>query len=222
MREQAMLAIDAAEVIVLVTDIGTGVTSADMDVASILQRSGKPVVLAVNKADSTGPTDPAVYEFYNLGLGDPIAVSAVHGHGTGDLLDACVAHFPPASEDEEDSDRVKVAVIGKPNVGKSSLVNLILGEKRVIVSDVAGTTRNAVDTPVENQFGKYLFIDTAGIRRQARVDNRIEKFSVLRAKLAIERADVCLVMIDARDGVTEQDTKIAGLAHGLPSVPFWW
>ena len=213
MREQAMLAVDAATVIVLVADIGTGVTSADMDVASILQRSGKPVVLAVNKADSTGPTDPAVYEFYNLGLGDPIAVSAVHGHGTGDLLDACVAHFPPASEDESEDDRIKVAVIGKPNVGKSSLVNLIVGEKRVIVSDVAGTTRDAVDTPVDNSFGKYLFIDTAGIRRQSKVDDRVEKFSVLRAKLAIERSDVCLVMLDAREGVTEQDTKIAGLAH---------
>jgi GTP-binding protein len=213
MREQAMLAVDAATVIVLVADIGTGVTSADMDVASILQRSGKPVVLAVNKADSTGPTDPAVYEFYNLGLGDPIAVSAVHGHGTGDLLDACVAHFPPASEDESEDDRIKVAVIGKPNVGKSSLINLIVGEKRVIVSDVAGTTRDAVDTPVDNHFGKYLFIDTAGIRRQSKVDDRVEKFSVLRAKLAIERSDVCLVMLDAREGVTEQDTKIAGLAH---------
>jgi len=213
MREQAMLAIDAATVIVLVTDISTGVTSTDSEVASILQRSGKPVVLAVNKMDSTGPDNPEIYEFYNLGLGDPIAVSAVHGHGTGDLLDACVAHFPPASEDEVDDDRIKVAVIGKPNVGKSSLINLILGEKRVIVSDVAGTTRDAVDTPVDNSFGKYLFIDTAGIRRQSRVDDRIEKFSVMRAKLAIDRADVCLVMLDARDGVTEQDTKIAGLAH---------
>ena len=213
MREQAMLAIDAATVIVLVTDISTGVTSTDSEVASILQRSGKPVVLAVNKMDSTGPDNPEIYEFYNLGLGDPIAVSAVHGHGTGDLLDACVAHFPPASEDEADADRIKVAVIGKPNVGKSSLINLILGEKRVIVSDVAGTTRDAVDTPVDNSFGKYLFIDTAGIRRQSRVDDRIEKFSVMRAKLAIDRADVCLVMLDARDGVTEQDTKIAGLAH---------
>ena len=213
MREQAMLAIDAATVIILVTDITTGVTAADQDVAGLLQRSGKPVILAVNKMDSTGSVDPAIYEFYNLGLGDPMPLSAVHGHGTGDLLDACLAHFPPVSEDEEETDRVKVAVIGKPNVGKSSLINLILGEKRVIVSDMAGTTRDAVDTPVDNAFGKFLFIDTAGIRRKSKVDDRIEKFSVMRAKLAIERADVCLIMLDARDGVTEQDTKIAGLAH---------
>ena len=213
MREQAMLAIDAATVIILVTDITTGVTAADQDVAGLLQRSGKPVILAVNKMDATGAVDPAIYEFYNLGLGDPMPLSAVHGHGTGDLLDACLAHFPPVSEDEEESDRVKVAVIGKPNVGKSSLINLILGEKRVIVSDMAGTTRDAVDTPVDNAFGKFLFIDTAGIRRKSKVDDRIEKFSVMRAKLAIERADVCLIMLDARDGVTEQDTKIAGLAH---------
>ena len=213
MREQALIAIDAADVIVLVTDITTGVTAADMDVASLLQRSGKPVVLTVNKMDSTGPNDPGIYEFYNLGLGDPIALSAVHGHGTGELLDACLEHFPPEDGDEQDDERIKVAVIGKPNVGKSSLINLILGEKRVIVADMPGTTRDAVDTPVENEFGKYLFIDTAGIRRKSRVDDRVEKFSVMRAKLAIERADVCLIMIDAREGVTEQDTKIAGLAH---------
>ena len=213
MREQAMLAIDAATVIVLVTEIGTGVTAADVEVANMLLRSKKPVVLVVNKMDSTGLTDPGIYEFYGLGLGDPIALSAVHGHGTGDLLDACVAHFPPAEADEAEEDRIKVAVIGKPNVGKSSLVNLILGEKRVIVSDMAGTTRDAVDTEVDNQYGKYLFIDTAGIRRKSKVDDRIEKFSVMRAQLAIERADVCLILIDAREGVTEQDTKIAGLAH---------
>lgn len=213
MREQALIAIDAADVIVLVTDITTGVTAADMDVASLLQRSGKPVVLTVNKMDSTGPNDPGIYEFYNLGLGDPIALSAVHGHGTGELLDACLEHFPPEDNDEQDDERIKVAVIGKPNVGKSSLINLILGEKRVIVADMPGTTRDAVDTPVENKYGKYLFIDTAGIRRKSRVDDRVEKFSVMRAKLAIERADVCLIMIDAREGVTEQDTKIAGLAH---------
>ena len=215
MREQALIAIDAADVIVLVTDISTGVTAADMDVAALLQRSGKPIVLAVNKMDSTGPNDPGIYEFYNLGLGDPIALSAVHGHGTGELLDACVAHFPPedASGEEEEDDSIKVAVIGKPNVGKSSLVNRVLGEKRVIVSDVAGTTRDAVDSALENKFGKYVFIDTAGIRRKSKVDERVEKFSVMRAQLAIERADVCLIMIDARDGVTEQDTKIAGLAH---------
>ena len=213
MREQAQIAIDAADVIVLVTDIRTGVTAADKDVANMLLRSRKPVVLAVNKADSTGPEDPAVYEFYELGLGDPIAVSAVHGHGTGELLDACLAHLPPREEEEEEDDSIKVAVIGKPNVGKSSLINCILGEKRVIVSNVAGTTRDAVDTPFENDKGKYVFIDTAGIRRRSKVDERVEKFSVMRAQLAIDRADVCVIMIDARDGVTDQDTKIAGLAH---------
>ena len=213
MREQAQIAIDSATVIVLVTDIRTGVTAADKDVANMLLRSGKPVVLAVNKADSTGAEDPAIYEFYSLGLGDPIAVSAVHGHGTGDLLDACLAHFPEAGEDEEESDCIKVAVIGKPNVGKSSLINRILGEKRLIVSDIAGTTRDAVDTLLENRFGRYMFIDTAGIRRKSKVEERVEKFSVMRSQMAIERADVCLIMIDARDGVTEQDTKIAGLAH---------
>ena len=213
MREQALLAIDAADVIVLVTEIGTGVTAADKTVADMLKRSGKPVILVVNKMDSTGDVDPAFYEFYSLGLGDPISVSAVHGHGTGDLLDECVANFPPESEYEDDDERIRVAVIGKPNVGKSSLVNLILGEKRVIVSNMAGTTRDAVDTYFENKYGRYVFIDTAGIRRRSKVDDRIEKFSVMRAKLAIDRADVCLIMIDAREGVTEQDTKIAGLAH---------
>ena len=213
MREQAQIAINAADVIVLVTDIRTGVTAADKDVANMLQRSRKPVVLAVNKADSTGAEDPALYEFYSLGLGDPIAVSAVHGHGTGDLLDECVRYFPEAEDEDEEPDYVKVAVIGKPNVGKSSLINRILGEKRLIVSNVAGTTRDAVDTLFENENGKFMFIDTAGIRRKSKVDERIEKFSVMRAQLAIERADVCLIMIDARDGVTEQDTKIAGLAH---------
>ena len=213
MREQAQIAIDSATVIVLVTDIRTGVTAADKDVANMLLRSRKPVVLAVNKADSTGAEDPAIYEFYSLGLGDPIAVSAVHGHGTGDLLDACLSYFPEESEDEEEADCIKVAVIGKPNVGKSSLINHILGEKRLIVSNMAGTTRDAVDTLFENQYGRYMFIDTAGIRRKSKVEERVEKFSVMRAQMAIERADVCLIMIDARDGVTEQDTKIAGLAH---------
>ena len=213
MREQAQIAIDSATVIVLVTDIRTGVTAADKDVANMLLRSRKPVVLAVNKADSTGATDPAVYEFYSLGLGDPIPVSAVHGHGTGDLLDECLKYFPEEDEGEEEDDCIKVAVIGKPNVGKSSLINHILGEKRVIVSNVAGTTRDAVDTLYENKYGRYMLIDTAGIRRKSKVDERVEKFSVMRAQLAIERADVCLIMIDARDGVTEQDTKIAGLAH---------
>lgn len=213
MREQAQIAINSATVIVLVTDIRTGVTAADKDVANMLLRSKKPVVLAVNKADSTGAEDPAIYEFYALGLGDPIAVSAVHGHGTGDLLDECLKYFPEDEDGEEDDDCIKVAIIGKPNVGKSSLVNHILGEKRVIVSNVAGTTRDAVDTLYQNERGRYIFIDTAGIRRKSKVDERVEKFSVMRAQLAIERADVCIIMIDARDGVTEQDTKIAGLAH---------
>ena len=213
MREQAQIAINSATVIVLVTDIRTGVTAADKDVANMILRSRKPVVLAVNKADSTGAEDPAIYEFYSLGLGDPIAVSAVHGHGTGDLLDECLKYFPPAEEEDEEDDCIKVAVIGKPNVGKSSLINRILGEKRLIVSDIAGTTRDAVDTMFENEQGRYMFIDTAGIRRKSKVDEKIEKFSVMRSQLAVERADVCIIMIDARDGVTEQDTKIAGLAH---------
>ena len=213
MREQAQIAIDSATVIILVTDLRTGVTAADREVANMLLRSKKPVVLSVNKADSTGETDPGVYEFYSLGLGDPIPTSAVHGHGTGDLLDECVKYFPDIDEEEPEDDSIKVAVIGKPNVGKSSLINSILGEKRVIVSDVAGTTRDAVDTAFENKHGKYVFIDTAGIRRKSKVEERVEKFSVMRAQLAIERADVCLIMIDAREGVTEQDTKIAGIAH---------
>ena len=213
MREQANIAINAADVIILVTDVRTGVTAADREVANMLLRSGKPTVLAVNKMDSTGQLDPAIYEFYELGMGAPIAVSAVHGHGTGDLLDECAKYFPPEEEHDDEDDRIRVAVIGKPNVGKSSLINHILGEKRVIVADMAGTTRDAVDTEFENKYGKYVFIDTAGIRRKSRVDERVEKFSVMRAQLAIERADVCLIMIDARDGVTEQDTKIAGMAH---------
>ena len=213
MREQAQIAIDTATVIILVTDLRTGVTAADKDVANMLLRSKKPVVLAVNKADSTGAVDPNVYEFYSLGLGDPIPVSAVHGHGTGDLLDECLKSFPDETEDQEEDETIKVAVIGKPNVGKSSLVNCVLGEKRTIVSDVAGTTRDAVDSVFENKYGKYTFIDTAGIRRKSKVEERVEKFSVMRAQMAIERADVCLILIDARDGVTEQDTKIAGLAH---------
>ena len=213
MREQANIAINAADVIILVTDVRTGVTAADREVANMLLRSGKPTVLAVNKMDSTGQLDPAIYEFYELGMGDPIAVSAVHGHGTGDLLDECAKYFPPQEEHDDEDDRIRVAVIGKPNVGKSSLINHILGEKRVIVADMAGTPRDAVDTESENKYGKYVFIDTAGIRTKSRVDERVERFSVMRAQLAVERADVCLIMIDARDGVTEQDTKIAGMAH---------
>lgn len=213
MREQANIAINAADVIVLVTDITTGVTAADKDVANMLLRSRKPVVLCVNKVDNPSRIDTVIYEFYSLGLGDPIPVSAVHGHGTGDMLDACMEFFPEEDECENDPDCINVAIIGKPNVGKSSLTNLIAGETRVIVSNVAGTTRDAVDTKIENQYGRYNFIDTAGIRRKSKVDDRIEKFSVMRAQLAIERADVCLIMIDAREGVTDQDTKIAGLAH---------
>ena len=212
-REQAEIAIATADVIVLVTDIRTGVTAADSEIASMLQRSGKPIVLVVNKMDSTGMTDPGIYEFYSLGLGDPIAVSAVHGHGTSDLLDACVEAFPPETDEEVDDDTICVAMIGRPNVGKSSLTNYILGENRVIVSDVAGTTRDAVDSYFENEQGKYLFIDTAGMRRKSRVEDKIEKYSVIRAQQAIERADVCLILIDAQDGVTEQDTKVAGMAH---------
>ena len=213
MRQQAEIAIQHATVILFVCDIKTGLTASDQEVANMLLRSQKPVVLAVNKMDQVGITNPDIYEFYNLGLGDPIAVSAVHGHGTGDLLDACMEYFPPEDEEEEEDDVIKVAIIGKPNVGKSSLVNRILGEQRVIVSDVAGTTRDAVDSYFENQKGKYLFIDTAGMRKKSKVDDRIEKFSVLRATMAIERADVCLILVDANEGVTEQDTKVAGLAH---------
>ena len=213
MRGQAEIAIANADVIVLVCDIRTGVTAADQDVANMLLRSKKPVVLAVNKADKVGPTDPEVYEFYNLGLGDPIAVSAIHGLGVDDMLDACFEHFPPEEEGEEEADVIKVAVIGKPNVGKSSLVNRILGEERVIVSDVAGTTRDAVDTAFENEYGKYVLIDTAGMRKKSKVNDRVEQFSVLRATMAIDRCDVCLILIDANEGVTEQDTKVAGLAH---------
>ncbi len=213
MREQAEIAIQSADVIVFVCDIRTGMTAADQEVAGMLQRAGKPVILAVNKMDSTGPTDPDIYEFYNLGLGDPMPLSAVHGHGTGDLLDACFQYFPPEEDEPEEDDVTRVAVIGKPNVGKSSLVNRILGQERVIVSDVAGTTRDAVDSYFENERGKYLIIDTAGMRKKAKVDDRVEKFSVLRAAMAIERSDVCVIMIDARDGVTEQDTKVAGMAH---------
>ena len=213
MREQAQIAIDNADVIIFVTDIKTGLTASDQAVAGMLQRSRKPIVLAVNKMDSTGTIDPDFYEFYNLGLGDPVAISAVHGHGTGDLLDACFQYLPPDDGVEEDSDVVQVAIIGKPNVGKSSLTNKILGEQRVIVSNVAGTTRDAIDSYFENSCGKYNFIDTAGMRKKSKVDDTIEKYSVLRATMAIERSDVCLILIDAQDGVTEQDTKVAGLAH---------
>ncbi|MDD2361543.1 MAG: ribosome biogenesis GTPase Der [Oscillospiraceae bacterium] len=214
MRRQAQLAIEQADVIVLVTDIKAGVTANDLDVASMLLKSGKPIVLCVNKCDHVGNPSADIYEFYNLGLGDPIAVSSVHGHGTGDLLDAVCALLPEKKEQEEETEIIKVAVIGKPNTGKSSLVNYIAGEERAIVSDIAGTTRDAIDTEIHNEHGDFIFIDTAGLRRQSRVDDPIEKYSVLRAEMAVERADVCVIMIDATEGFTEQDSKVAGIAHG--------
>ena len=213
MRRQAEIAIESADVIIMVVDVKVGVTAADMEVANLLKRSKKPVVLAVNKCDSVGPVNPDVYEFYDLGLGDPIETSAVHGHGTGDILDFVTAHLPPDEDEDDEDEIVKVAIVGKPNVGKSSLLNCILGVERVIVSDVAGTTRDAIDSYFENEHGKYLFIDTAGMRRKSKVDDAIEKYSNMRSVSAIDRADVVLILIDANEGVTEQDTKIAGLAH---------
>ena len=213
MRYQAEAAIHHADVIVLITDLHTGVTAADEDVAAMLQRAGKPVVLAVNKCDKPGAPDPNIFEFYNLGLGDPYGISALHGYGVGELLDAVYEYFPPADEDEEDEERIRVALIGKPNVGKSSLLNRVLGEERVIVSDMAGTTRDSVDASFDNQYGKFTFIDTAGIRKKSKIEEKIEKFSVMRSLMAVERADVCVIMIDATEGVTEQDTKVAGEAH---------
>lgn len=215
MRRQAQLAIDSADVIILVTDLRSGVVATDEEVAAMLQKSGKPIVLCVNKCDTIGEVPPEFYEFYNLGLGDPIAVSSVHGHGTGDLLDAVLAYLPDEADDEDESDTVRVAVIGKPNVGKSSLINAISGEERAIVSNIAGTTRDATDTLVENKFGSFVFIDTAGLRRKNKVEDQIEKYSVLRARMAVERADVCVIMIDATEGFTEQDSKVAGIAHEL-------
>ncbi|MDR3149562.1 MAG: ribosome biogenesis GTPase Der [Oscillospiraceae bacterium] len=212
-RDQAQIAIELAEVIVLVCDINTGVTAADKDVADYLLRSKKHILLAVNKSDGTGYSNPDLFDFYSLGVGEPIAVSAVHGHGTGDLLDEIVNNLSEPLDNSGEDDTIKVAVIGKPNAGKSSLVNRILGEQRVIVSDVAGTTRDAVDAEFSNEHGQYVFIDTAGLRRKSKVEERIEHYSVLRAQQAIERADVCLIMIDASEGLTEQDTKVAGLAH---------
>ena len=212
MRYQAELAIEQADVIVLVTDLQAGVTASDADVAAMLQKCGKPVVLCVNKCDRIGEVPPEFYEFYNLGLGDPVAVSSVHGTGTGDLLDAVFEHLPPEGAEEETGDAVKVAVIGKPNAGKSSLVNAVAGEERSIVSDIAGTTRDAIDTEVSNRHGRFVFIDTAGLRRRSRVDDAIEKYSILRAQMAVERADVCVILIDGVEGFTEQDSKVAGLA----------
>ena len=212
MRSQAQLAIDTASVIIFVTDIKTGVTAADSDVAAMLQKSGKPVILCVNKCDGIGEVPPEFYEFYNLGLGDPIAVSSVHGHGTGDLLDEVIAHIPECEFDNSDEEIINVAVIGKPNAGKSSLINNIAGEERSIVSDVAGTTRDAIDMRIQRDGTEYNFIDTAGLRRKSRVEDKIEKYSVIRAEMAVERADVCVIMIDGTEGFTEQDSKVAGLA----------
>ena len=213
MRRQAEIGIELADAIIMVVDVHSGVTAADQDVATMLRKSGKPIALAVNECDSVGPVNPDVYEFYSLGIGDLFETSAIHGHGTGDLLDWVLENIPEDSGEEEDSDVIKVAIVGKPNVGKSSLLNRILGEERVIVSDVAGTTRDAIDSYFENETGKYCFIDTAGMRRKSKVDDAIEKYSNMRSISAIDRADVCLILIDANDGVTEQDTKIAGLVH---------
>ena len=212
MRAQAELAMDMANVIIFVTDLRSGVTASDAEVASMLQKSGKPIVLCVNKCDKIGEPPLEIYEFYNLGLGDPIGVSSVHGHGTGDLLDAVFEHIPEYDNDDDDEETVNVAVIGKPNAGKSSLINYLSGEERSIVSNIAGTTRDAIDTLVENSYGRFNFIDTAGLRRKSKVEDDIEKYSVLRAKMAIERSDVCVIMMDGVDGFTEQDSKVAGLA----------
>ena len=215
MSRQAQLAIDSADVIILVTDLKCGVVATDEEVAAMLQKSGKPVILCVNKCDKVGETPLEYYEFYNLGLGEPIAVSSVHGHGTGDLLDAVLEHLPEDTEEEVDDSIISVAVIGKPNVGKSSLINRISGQERAIVSDIAGTTRDATDTYISNEFGDFVFIDTAGLRRKSKVEDQIEKYSVIRAKMAVERANVCLIMIDAIEGFTEQDSKVAGIAHEM-------
>jgi GTP-binding protein len=213
MRRQADMAIEIADVILFVTDIRQGVTATDQDIALMLKKSKKPIILVCNKSDTFGKTPDELYEFYNLGVGEPFAVSSVNAKGIGDVLDAIYDNLPPQTEDEEDSDVIKVAIIGKPNVGKSSLVNKILGENRVIVSDIAGTTRDAIDSEFQNEYGKYIFIDTAGIRRKSKVNDNLEKYSVMRSLLAVERADVCMLMLDAKEGVTAQDAKIAGEAH---------
>ena len=213
MRRQAQIAIDSADVIIFVTDLKTGVVATDAEVAAMLLKSGKPIVLCVNKCDTVGAPPVEIYEFYNLGLGDPIGVSAAHGHGTGDLLDEVFKYIGETAPEEEEDDRIKVAIIGKPNVGKSSLVNAICGEERVIVSNIAGTTRDATDTEVENEHGKFLLIDTAGLRRKSKVDDTIEKYSVMRAVMAVQRTEVCVIMIDGTVGFTEQDSKVAGIAH---------
>lgn len=213
MRTQAQIAIEKADVIIFLTELSAGITSNDYAVAEMLQKSGKPVVLAVNKCDKLGEVPMEIYEFYNLGLGDPYPVSSVHGHGTGDMLDAVCKYFDEIPEEEYDESTIKVAIIGKPNVGKSSLVNKISGQERAIVSDIAGTTRDATDTEIENEYGKYVFIDTAGIRKKSKIEERLEHYSVLRAYMAVDRADVCVIMIDASVGFTEQDSKVAGYAH---------
>ena len=212
-RQQAQVAIDAADCIVMVTDINAGVTAQDRDVAALLMRSGKPVVLAVNKCDKVGEPPMELYDFYSLGLGEVFPVSSVHGHGTGDLLDAVCAHLPDADESAEEDERITVAVIGRPNVGKSSLVNFILGEERMIVANEAGTTRDAIDSHVDNQYGSFVFTDTAGLRKRGKVEEGVERYSVLRSLAAVERSRVCVIMIDATEGFTEQDSKVAGYAH---------
>ena len=213
MREQAQIAIDTADVIIFLVDLKTGMTADDEEIATLLRKSGKPVVVAVNKADHVGETPADAYEFYNLGLGDIFAISSSHRLGIGELLDEVFSHFSPEEEDDGMHDRIRVAVIGKPNAGKSSLVNKMLGIERSIVSEIAGTTRDAIDSELDNEFGRYTLIDTAGLRKKSRIDDSIEKYSMIRSLAAIERADVCLIMIDATEGVTEQDTKVAGYAH---------
>lgn len=213
MKAQAQLAIDSSNVIILVVDIRTGLVASDLEVANMLQKSGKPVLVCVNKCDSIGDDNPDFYEFYNLGLGDPIKISSIHGHGTGDLLDEIYNYLPKENEENTSEDLVNICIIGKPNAGKSSLINKIVGENRCIVSNIAGTTRDSIDTTIENSYGKFNFIDTAGIRRKNKITDNIEKYSILRAKMAIERSDVCVIMIDATEGFTEQDSKVAGLAH---------
>lgn len=219
-KMQAQIAIDSADVIIYMCDFNAGVTADDRELALMLKKSGKPIVLAVNKMDRIGSLPAEIYEFYELGIGDPIALSSVHGTGSGDVLEKVCEHLPEKTEEEDEEDGIKVAVIGKPNAGKSSLVNRILGEDRMIVSDVAGTTRDAIDSKIENEHGKYIFIDTAGIRKSGKIENNIERYSVFRAQLAVERSDVCVIMIDATQGVTAQDERVAGIAHenGKPSV----
>ena len=213
MREQAQIAIDSADCIIMVGEIGAGVTAQDQDIAGMLMRSGKPVVLAVNKCDKVGEPPMELYDFYSLGIGDIVPISSVHGHGTGDLLDTVCENLHFDDNDEEEEDRIPVAVIGRPNVGKSSLINHILGENRLIVANEAGTTRDAIDTMVENQYGKFIFTDTAGLRKRGKVESGVERYSVLRSLAAVERSRVCVIMIDATVGFTEQDSKVAGYAH---------